>query len=149
MCRQTSILSDDLTHRRAGCPSSGTRRKLLNRLDFLPFLMVTFTILPVERVEASRSAPMRGERRRDFRVEWNSPATLQDNERGLARPCILSSFSNTGAKITGVVASTVPDEFILGMTPGRARNCRVLWRSGDTLGVEFIVTAAKTEDVSR
>jgi hypothetical protein len=92
---------------------------------------------------------MRGERRRNFRVEWNSPATLQDNERGLARPCIVSNFSNTGAKITGVVASTVPDEFILGMAPGRARNCRVLWRSGDTLGVEFTDTLARKADAFR
>jgi hypothetical protein len=90
---------------------------------------------------------MRGERRRNFRVEWNSPATIHDLGRQLLRLCILSNFSNTGAKIAGVVASTIPDEFILGMTPGRARKCRVLWRSGGTLGVEFIDIAAKTEGV--
>ena len=40
------------------------------------------------------------ERRQSFRVEWNSPATIHDGS--LERPCILSNFSNTGAKITGV-----------------------------------------------
>jgi PilZ domain len=83
---------------------------------------------------------MSNERRRNFRVEWNSPATIHDLERDLVRPCILSNFSNTGARITGVRADTIPDEFVLRITGGRGRTrkCRVLWRSGDTLGVEFI-----------
>jgi hypothetical protein len=82
---------------------------------------------------------MFNERRKNFRVEWNSPATIYDLERDLARPCILSNFSNTGARITGIVASTVPDEFMLRITGGRrgTRRCRVLWRCDDTLGAEF------------
>jgi hypothetical protein len=52
------------------------------------------------------------ERRKNFWVEWNSPATIYDSERNLARPCILS-FSNGGAQITGVRPSTIPDEFEL------------------------------------
>jgi len=82
---------------------------------------------------------MNNERRRNFRVEWNSPATIHDPERNLIRPCILINFSNTGAKITGVVAGTIPDEFMLRITGGRdrTRKCRVLWRSDDTVGVEF------------
>jgi hypothetical protein len=91
---------------------------------------------------------MRSARENDFRIEWNLPATIQDNERGLARPCILSNFSNTGGKITGVIASTCPDEFMLGMTPSRARKCRVLWRSGDSLGVEFIDCTAQAKELS-
>ena len=82
---------------------------------------------------------MSRERRRNFRVEWNSPATIHDLERDLVRPCILSNFSNTGARITGVRADTIPNEFMLRITGGRGRTrrCRVLWRSDDTLGVEF------------
>jgi hypothetical protein len=85
---------------------------------------------------------MRGERRRNFRVNWNSPATIHDLGRQLLRPCILTNFSNTGAKIAGVRANTIPDEFVLCITPGRAHKCRVLWRTDDTLGVEFIDIAA-------
>ena len=77
------------------------------------------------------------ERRKDFRVEWNCPATIHDSERNLARPCILSNFSNGGAQITGVRADTIPDEFILQITHDDVRKCRVIWRAGDTLGVEF------------
>ncbi len=82
---------------------------------------------------------MRKERRRNFRVEWNSPATIHDPERNLTRPCILSNFSNQGARITGVMANTIPDEFMLRISGGRGgiRKCRVLWRSNDTVGVEF------------
>jgi hypothetical protein len=79
---------------------------------------------------------MRRERRKDL-VEWNSPATIHDLEYHLDRPCILSNFSNCGAEITGVRAVTVPDEFLLQITRDRNRKCRVLWRTDDTLGVEF------------
>ena len=93
---------------------------------------------------------MSNERRRNFRVEWNSPATIYDLERDLVRPCILANFSNTGARITGVLASTIPDEFMLRITGGRrgTRKCRVLWRSNDTLGVEFTDHKTIDADVS-
>ena len=86
---------------------------------------------------------MRRERRKNFRVEWNSPATIYDLDRQMVRPCILSDFSNGGAKITGVRASTIPDEFLLRITHGhgRTRKCRVIWRSEDTVGIEFTDTA--------
>jgi hypothetical protein len=80
---------------------------------------------------------MRRERRKNFRVEWNSLATIDDLERHLARPCILSNFSNGGAEITGVRARTIPDEFMLQITRDDSRKCRVLWRTDDSLGVEF------------
>jgi len=80
---------------------------------------------------------MRGEQRKNFRIEWNSPAAIYDVDRELLRPCILANFSNTGARITGVRATTIPDEFVLRIALGRTRKCQVIWRSDDTLGVEF------------
>jgi len=82
---------------------------------------------------------MRREQRRHFRVEWNSPSTIYDVARHLERPCIVSDFSNDGAKITIVRVRTIPDEFKLRITPGQghARTCRVIWRTDDSLGVEF------------
>ena len=99
------------------------------------------------------------ERRKNFRVQWNSPATIElDN--GRSRTCIVSDLSNGGAKISGVKAATIPDEFLLhefigdrgglhtayfcdefllhvfsGARP--PRRCRVIWRSANDLGVEF------------
>jgi len=88
---------------------------------------------------------MRRDRRASFRVEWNSPSTIYDVDRHLERPCIVSDFSNGGAKITGVRTRTIPNEFRLRIShnEGRARTCRVIWRSDDTLGVEF------TDDIGR
>jgi hypothetical protein len=53
--------------------------------------------------------------------------------------CILSDFSNGGAKIRGVTVSTVPDHFLLrAIGLRKTYKCHVLWRSADALGVEFI-----------
>jgi PilZ domain len=90
---------------------------------------------------------MRPERRKNFSVEWNSPSTIYDVDRHLERPCIVSDFSSGGAKITGVMAKTIPDEFKLRIAPGqgRARTCRVVWRTDNSLGVEFTDCGAQEE----
>ena len=76
------------------------------------------------------------DRRQSFRVDWNEPATIHDGS--LARPCILANFSNSGAKLTKVIPATIPDEFLLSITPhGRKRKCRVRWRYGEAVGIEF------------
>lgn len=78
------------------------------------------------------------ERRKNFRVEWNSPAKIYDCNGRFARLCIVSNFSNGGAKITGLNPDTVPDEFILRISPhGPPHRCHVIRRSKDGLGVEF------------
>jgi len=85
---------------------------------------------------------MRRDRRKCFRVEWHSPATIHDGKS--ARPCILSNFSNDGARISGVRGTTVPDEFGLRITPhGRIHRCRVIWRTDDALGVQFTDRSAR------
>jgi hypothetical protein len=92
---------------------------------------------------------MRSERRKSFRVDWNAPATIYDLERRLARPCVLSNFSNTGAKITGVRPNTMPDEFILRITNDRIHKCHVLWRSDDAIGVRFTARVTKAEELEQ
>jgi hypothetical protein len=80
---------------------------------------------------------MRREQRKNFRAEWNSAATIFYGE--WVRPCILSSLSIGGARITGVRAYTFPGEFMLRVPPhGRIHKCQLLWRTDDTLGVRFI-----------
>src|SRR5271169_1754380 len=79
----------------------------------------------------------RRDRRENFRLGWNLPATIYDAGRHLERPCILVDFSNGGAKIAGVRAYTIPDEFRLRTPLGDRRSCRVIWRTEDALGVEF------------
>jgi len=79
----------------------------------------------------------RRDRRKNFRVEWNLPATIYDADRHLERPCILSNMSNGGANLTGIRASTIPDEFRLRTPLGERRSCRVVWRTENALGVQF------------
>jgi hypothetical protein len=90
---------------------------------------------------------MERERRKNFRVEWNSTATIYDDK--LIRPCILANFSNCGARIDGIEANTVPDEFTLRFTrgPRGSRRCRVLWRADHTLGVAFIDSLVSADAV--
>jgi hypothetical protein len=75
--------------------------------------------------------------RKNFRVEWNLPATIYDAGRHLERSCVLVDLSNGGAKIAGIRAHTIPDEFRLRTPLGDRRSCRVLWRTEDALGVQF------------
>jgi hypothetical protein len=77
------------------------------------------------------------ERRKNFRVTWNLPATIYDAERHLERPCILNDLSGGGARLSGVRASTIPDEFRLRTPLGDRRTCLVVWRTDDELGVRF------------
>ena len=81
--------------------------------------------------------PIRRERRMSFRLGWHLPATIYDVGRHLERPCVLVDISNGGAKIAGIRAHTIPDEFRLRTPLGGRRSCRVIWRTDDTLGVEF------------
>jgi hypothetical protein len=78
------------------------------------------------------------ERRKNFRVEWKSPANIYDRNGRFSRPCIVSNFSNGGAKIIGVEPSKVPNKFILQISPhSRPYQCYVIRRSKDSLGVKF------------
>ena len=78
------------------------------------------------------------ERRKNFRVEWNSAAELLDRNGRFVQRCIVRNFSNGGANIIGLGHRTVPDEFILRISPHiRPQMCHVVWRSTDQLGVKF------------
>jgi hypothetical protein len=82
---------------------------------------------------------MARERRKDLRVQWQSSATIHDFGGRLICACILNDFSNGGAKLTTVDASTVPDQFVLVIARGVGgrRKCQVLWRSNGMLGAAF------------
>ncbi len=89
------------------------------------------------------------ERRKNFRVEWNSGGKIYDHSGRFAQHCIVSNFSNGGAKIVGLEPSTVPDEFILRISPhGHDHRCRVAWRSKNGLGAEFIDGAKDTSEAA-
>ena len=94
---------------------------------------------------------MRRERRKNFRVEWNCAGEIELFDGGPARLCIVANMSNGGAKIGGVIAATLPDEFMLSLLPGvgPARKCRVTWRADNELGVRFTEALAPARKTNR
>ncbi len=78
------------------------------------------------------------ERRKNFRVEWNSTAKIYHLDARFYRPCIVSNFSNGGAKIIGIEPSVVPDEFLLHIAPRiRPQRCKVIRRTKHGLAAIF------------
>ena len=80
------------------------------------------------------------ERRKGFRIEWgNSPGNIQFEDGRLPRKCLVSNVSSGGAKIAGLKASALPDEFELTITADVTQTfkCRVRWRADNELGVRF------------
>jgi hypothetical protein len=80
---------------------------------------------------------MMRERRKNFRLEWNTPALICYGK--MTRSCTLGDLSNGGAKIVVIPAETVPNEFTLRLSrrQGGIRPCRVLRRSANTIAVAF------------
>ena len=94
----------------------------------------------------SEVANMR-ERRKNFRVEWNSTAKIYDLDGRFYGLCIVSNFSNGGAKITSIKPSAVPDKFFLHIAPRiRPQTCKVVRRTKEGLGVIFIDNAKGASD---
>jgi hypothetical protein len=89
------------------------------------------------------------ERRRNFRVEWNSPAKIYDCNGRFARQCTVSNFSNGGARIAGVESSTLPNEFMLRISPhSRLHRCYVTRRNRDSVGVKFAEGSEDTREAA-
>ncbi len=80
---------------------------------------------------------MSRERRRNFRVEWTSPASIEPGDGRGRLNCVVINLSNGGARIA--CTEPLPDEFTLRLTPGkgRPRASRVVWRRGQEIGVQF------------
>jgi PilZ domain len=88
------------------------------------------------------------DRRKNFRVEWNSAAKIYDRNGQFAAFCIVRNFSNSGAKIVALEPETIPNEFILRISPRtRAQRCQVIRRLKDGLGVKFTESAKSAEEL--
>jgi hypothetical protein len=84
---------------------------------------------------------MRRERRKNFRVEWNTTGKIVVNGRAICS-CIIGDLSNGGANISEVVSAEIPDRFELHFPEVIApRLCRVSWRKDTELGVRFLASA--------
>jgi hypothetical protein len=53
-------------------------------------------------------------------------------------PIKVLDISRSGARLSADGPATLPDEFVLQINANLARWCRVKWREGEQIGVEFI-----------
>jgi hypothetical protein len=78
--------------------------------------------------------------RKSERIERDDRAALMSLTGTQIIECILRDISATGARISVAVPEVVPDYFKLKIEGQRGQlspKCRVRWRSGNELGVEF------------
>jgi hypothetical protein len=82
---------------------------------------------------------MLGERRRDRRHVINRVAKYRTDANALPRDCLITDISKLGARIFADGAD-VPDRFELFISGAQAvrRECRVVWRLGGEIGLEFV-----------
>jgi hypothetical protein len=54
--------------------------------------------------------------------------------------CVVVDLSESGAKLKVLATQNIPDEFslLIGGHSEVKRRCRVVWRSGSTIGVQFL-----------
>jgi len=79
------------------------------------------------------------ERRRHHREDVKLPATLVA-DAGLSRTqTVIINVSDLGAAINAGDAADVPNDFYMLVPDHRLQPCRVVWRDGQVIGVEFEV----------
>ena len=79
----------------------------------------------------------REERRRSARRGLRmSGKVVHKHSRRMVR-CLVLNLSATGAKLWTADILHCPDEFELRMTGQGSRECKVVWRNQDALGVKF------------
>jgi hypothetical protein len=77
------------------------------------------------------------ERRRHERHSINRVAKIQ-SAGSLPRDCLVTDISDGGARLYAE-SIVIPDQFVLLLTGSRTqrKECRVVWRLGNEIGVEF------------
>lgn len=86
---------------------------------------------------------MSGEKRTFRRQHLKYPASIDTGDGTPPRECFLADVSEGGARVLLKKREDLPDRFILRIGPiGAApRLCRVVWREGAELGLEFRKTS--------
>lgn len=81
----------------------------------------------------------RAELRKNPRRQFRHVAKILTDKNSPPLPCEIADVSESGARLTLEQRAELPETFILLLTAdGRTRRrCRVVWRDGMTVGVEF------------
>lgn len=81
----------------------------------------------------------RAELRKKPRRQFHYNARILVDKKTPPIACSISDISESGARLSLENDNTVPETFMLLLTAngGARRRCRVVWRDGLTVGVEF------------
>jgi hypothetical protein len=77
------------------------------------------------------------DRRRSERHPMRGGAKIQFGVGTLPRDCRVTDVSDGGARLH-IEGYEVPQRFILWLSPGDARECKVAWRLGHEVGAQFV-----------
>ena len=80
-------------------------------------------------------------RRKNLRRHFGYPAQMHFEEGVPSRACVIIDMSETGAQLQVAADAEVPIEFslLIGGNSHVRRQCRLVWRSRNRIGVQFRV----------
>jgi hypothetical protein len=83
---------------------------------------------------------MAGTKKREVRKSLRQPGWITLDGGFAVRTCVVQDISIAGAKITADDASALPGTLRLAFARDArtGRNCQVVWRRGNSIGVKFI-----------
>ena len=78
-------------------------------------------------------------RRRSLRRHFGYPAQIHFGEGAPSHACVIIDMSETGAQLEIPSEAELPPEFwlLVGGNANVRRQCRIVWRSGNRMGVRF------------
>jgi hypothetical protein len=79
-------------------------------------------------------------KKREARKSLSQPGWITLDGGFAARPCVVQDMSTTGAKVTIDDPNVLPAKLRLALARDArtGRNCEVVWRRGNSLGVKFV-----------
>ena len=89
---------------------------------------------------------MLGDKRKTHRRQLRYTAWISLGPKKL-QGCVVADVSDSGARLDVENSTTVPDSFVLLLSASGKpkRKCRVIWRKGAQIGVEFEKPLARAE----
>ena len=81
-----------------------------------------------------------GEKRRSRRQDVRKTGLIHDDQGSIIATCIMADVSASGAKLIIEAGINIPDYFVLTLArnAGVRRNCEVVWRATESIGVCFV-----------
>jgi hypothetical protein len=89
------------------------------------------------------------EKRKRRRVRTRHAAWIRNSPNAKLIPCVLWDQSDTGARIAAAHSNKLPDVFtLINDKEAAPRACRIVWRKGSAVGVQFIESIDEADAIA-